>query len=146
MRFIFPIDGVTRLIEHAEQATERRPKWEQNFDRSLFLPEFKDVSDDDISALNGKHLDRTKIPAGLWMVKDHGVYLMSNGIGDKTDVVYANGFAPNENQVSGSDYCELLPAAELRIPKYIGERVTALVVDITDTDIGIYWQTVKAGK
>lgn len=89
MQFTFKIEAVRPLLEHTLKAGRHR-------------------------ALYG--LEDTAVP-GLWLVKDQGVYLMTNaepglrlpdGSGHH-QVVYAEGFGPEE-YMGGDDFAELIRA------------------------------------
>lgn len=73
----FKAGEVRRLVEHSKAAPEHRPSYED-----LFNPEYhkggkvKKGKDDWPDSNN---LDKSQIPAGLHLVGDQGVYLMSNG-------------------------------------------------------------------
>jgi hypothetical protein len=61
-------------------------------------------------------VDLAKVPAGLHLVKDSGVYLMSNGTPrllapgkkDSSQVVYAQGHSPADEWIGGDDFCDFL--------------------------------------
>jgi len=68
---------------------------------------------------------KDKIPAGLWLVKDEGIYLMSNGeqvVDSETGrlpVVYAKGYNPHKADVwekayavSSDDFCQFIPVKD----------------------------------
>ncbi|WP_427047232.1 DUF3085 domain-containing protein [Halomonas casei] len=100
----FKISDIKNMAEHARAAKEHRACLDQHFDENLWKEEFKKrkVSDDEVfSELNGSHLDGDKIPAGFWLVKDQGVYLMSNGLpvdkapdGKGMNISHAKGLKP----------------------------------------------------
>lgn len=73
MRLHFDRLLVSRLLAHAEAATEHSPTYAQLSDKAFHregvTAQFPSTSD----------LDLTKIPAGLMLVGDLGIYLMSNG-------------------------------------------------------------------
>jgi len=135
----FTVGDIRRAYEHAKNAVLHKPNMEQLFDPALHK---EGVARDRVGGqLNldknglvdvangwpdGNNIDNAKVPAGLWLVGDQGVYLMSNGCpGDKIKpdndglhVVYAEECDPKlsdewyENKVSifgGDDGCEFLP-------------------------------------
>lgn len=73
MKLHFDHALVTRLLAHAEAAIEHTPTYDQLYDPTCLRPgvQTRHPTYEDI--------DRTKIPAGLMLVGDQGVYLMSNG-------------------------------------------------------------------
>lgn len=118
---------IERLLAHAEAASERRATLTQLFDKSLRKPGHGarewGLQED---------VDPTKIPAGLWLVGDHGIYMMSNGLpllpfddGQKPNLcAYAREADPAQNAgrahdvkrqaFGGDDGCEFLDAALVR--------------------------------
>ncbi|MBS1063615.1 DUF3085 domain-containing protein [Gluconobacter wancherniae] len=118
---------IERLLAHAEAASERRVALTQLFDKSLRKPGHGarewGLQED---------VDPTKIPAGLWLVGDHGIYMMSNGLpllpsddGQKPNLcAYAREADPEQNAgkahdvkrqaFGGDDGCEFLDAALVR--------------------------------
>nr|WP_240906610.1 DUF3085 domain-containing protein [Komagataeibacter xylinus] len=73
MKLHFDHALAARLLAHAQAASEHSPTYDQ-----LVEPVFLKAG---VSSRHpiGADVDRTKIPAGLMLVGDHGVYLMSNG-------------------------------------------------------------------
>ncbi len=96
MRLHFDLAVVRRLLDHSKAATERSPTCDQLYE-GQFRRDGKDADLKSISASNfptADDVDPTKIPAGLWLVGDHGIYLMSNGrpplrpgVGDNLNIV-----------------------------------------------------------
>ena len=81
MRLHFDLALVQRLLNHSKAATERRPSLEQLYE-GRFRRDGKDADLDNITNANfpiADDVDPTKIPPGLWLVGDQGIYLMSNG-------------------------------------------------------------------
>ncbi|MBE7731269.1 DUF3085 domain-containing protein [Komagataeibacter sp. FXV3] len=79
MKLHFDRALVARLLAHAQAASEHSPTYDQLVD-----PAFLKAG---VSSRHpiGADVDRTRIPAGLMLVGDHGVYLMSNGYPDFSD-------------------------------------------------------------
>lgn len=94
----FSAAEVKRLYQHSQAATEHSPSFSQALDPKMHKggvmldSEGKEVKLDRKGApIDGwpdsKNVDTTKVPAGLWLVGDQGVYLMSNGTpGDRISV------------------------------------------------------------
>lgn len=73
----FKVKEVRRLVEHSKACKEHRPSYED-----LFSPEFHKggkVKKDENGWPDSENIDRSKLPVGLWLVADQGVYLMSSG-------------------------------------------------------------------
>lgn len=92
-RFDWLGEHVLRLLAHSKRSKERLPTYAQ------------------------RRLKR--VPAGLWFVKDEGVYLLSNGKLEEgrtpeTDglVAYAEGYGKGIH-VPGDDFVEFIPAKDL---------------------------------
>ena len=109
----FDLDKVRAQFDHAQRSDDFRPSFTEQFNE--FGDKCFGMDYDDIEAkLKGK------IKPALWLVKDEGIYLMSNGKGDdRPDVVYAKGFNPKERDrmdvwddaraaVGGDDFAELI--------------------------------------
>jgi len=80
MRLHFELALVQRLLAHAKNAPEHRPTFDQMCD-GQFRRDGTTFDFDGSSAEfpTSEDVDPAKIPAGLWLVGDRGVYLMSNG-------------------------------------------------------------------
>ena len=85
MRLHFDATLVRRLLEHSAAAPARAPTMEQMF-KGRFRRDGQDLAADalpldawpseaDVDSANNP----AKVPAGLWLVGDEGVYIMSNG-------------------------------------------------------------------
>jgi hypothetical protein len=108
MKATFDSDHVQRLLDESEAANgKRRGNFVQNYDVSFLR--------DDVSAARRKEIaleldsdgisfaidpeteiDPAKIPAGLWLVGDQGVYLMSNAAERNEQVAYADQSNPEK--------------------------------------------------
>ena len=81
MRLHFHAALVFRLLEHSKESAARSPTTEQLFEGRLR----KDGRDVDAHGLplaawpTEADIDPARIPAGLWLVGDQGIYFMSNG-------------------------------------------------------------------
>ena len=118
MDFTFKIKECLPLLVHSEKATAHRSLYG---DQSTSVP-------------------------GLWLVKDEGVYLMSNGQpglhvdpeDDKSKhmVIYAEGHGP-DTWLGGDDFVDLIDAAALR--KLFRETGKAkrrtFIIRVTETSI-----------
>ena len=134
-----PID-VAALLRDSAAAEKRRPTFDQQIAR---MGKAKGLTDEGAmeAAMSGAALDHSAgadIPAGLWLVKDDGIYLMSNAeFQDAPKVVYAQGYDPHEGEVwdkcrdvmGGDDMCEFVPADAFA--DVIAENCVAAVVRVT---------------
>lgn len=103
----FKLSELKNIAEHARTAPERRACLSQQLDRNIWKDEYKDqqLSDMDVlTKLGGKQVDESKIPKGFWLVKDRGIYLLSNGVpldkksdDEMMNLCYANGCNPSVN-------------------------------------------------
>ncbi len=81
MRLHFDQALVRQLLDHSKAATERSPSYDQLYE-GRFRRDGKDADLDNLGSDNfptADDVDPTRIPPGLWLVGDQGVYLMSNG-------------------------------------------------------------------
>lgn len=77
---LFEVGLVRQMLEHTRASEEHSPTFGQLADgRYRHDGRDWDPERDSIDTLNAKSVDLTKIPAGLNLVGDHAVYLMSNG-------------------------------------------------------------------
>ena len=91
----FKVGEVRKLLEHANGTNKHRVGVDILFNPKYHLGGKVKKKD---GWPDNNNLDKSKIPAGLWLVSGSGVYLMSNGLpgllkadGAKTNVVsYAN--------------------------------------------------------
>lgn len=97
----FDVQSVLDMANHATLCLEHRPSSLHYFDRRLWTDPNAGHSPQQIKLWRGKHIDTSQIPPALELVKDHGIYLMSNGIPVQRDtasrssrVAYAKGFDP----------------------------------------------------
>lgn len=81
MRLHFDLALVQRLLDHSKAATERSPSFDQLYE-GRFRHDGKDADLDNLCAGHfptADDVDPAKVPPGLWLVGDAGIYLMSNG-------------------------------------------------------------------
>ena len=145
MKLHFDHALVARLLAHAQAASEHSPTYDQLVD-----PAFLKAG---VSSRHptGADVDRAKIPAGLMLVGDHGVYLMSNGYPGFSDaegqanlVAYAVEADPRtcpddwydvkRASFGGDDGAEFLSADTIRkaLEATVGSR---LWIDVTPAQI-----------
>lgn len=140
MNLTFDAEHARALLVISEESTNRRPNFEQlhepQFWRDDMAPERRAALQKDIDEngfamdVNIDDIDCSKIPAGLWIVGDHGVYLMSNVTSEEAKaapvahVCYADEVNPekmpteewHDNKVvifGGDDGVEFISAEEL---------------------------------
>jgi hypothetical protein len=109
MRLHFDAALVRRLLDHSKAAPTRKPTMEQLFDGQYR----KDGQDVDLDTLavgswpTAVDVDPSKLPPGLWLVGDRGVYLMSNGspalLVDPTKTVNVVAFAAEADPAKRPD-------------------------------------------
>ena len=122
-KLTFCADDVRKMLEHARACNSHKPTMGQQFD-ALGDKAFDMKYDDIVEAM-------PDVGPGLWLVKDSGIYLMSNGNpGQPEDpakpegkllVAYAEGYeagSPDEWErsraaVGGDDFSEALMDAEI---------------------------------
>lgn len=103
-RLVFAIAALQPLIDHARAAPSSRPILEDCFVEPGADPVHlkPGATPDEDGFVDSTHVDVSKLPKGLLLVKDHGAYVMSGGNppllktgeGKVHEVVYANGCDP----------------------------------------------------
>lgn len=143
----FKLSELHGIAEHARSAPKRRACFSQQFDRDLWKKEYQEqqVSDMDImTKLKGKQVDEAKIPRGFWLVKDNGVYVMSNGFpldkksdGEDMNICFAKGCNPSvdgnwydtaRSKLGGDDGVFFLPLDFYDISVERGKRTLSINV------------------
>jgi hypothetical protein len=116
MKLRFSIEQAKKLKEITLAAEKRRPTYDQLFVEEIY-PENEIVYEGD--SPDADAIDQSTLEPSFWFVKDHGIYLMSNGILNKDEkiIIYAENFDPrttedwyhhldalNEELEDGSDF------------------------------------------
>lgn len=127
---VFDAAAILPLLTHAKACAKHSPTYDQMFDPA-FLKEGRRLREDETPAMHDIDLER--IPWGLHLVADDGVYLMSNGeprdivsgsAGGRSRVCHAQGIDPQresfddwwERKVShmgGDDQVLFLPGEDV---------------------------------
>ena len=109
MRLHFDQALVRQLLDHSKAATERSPSYDQLYE-GRFRRDGKDADLDTLGSDNfptADDVDPTRIPVGLWLVGDQGIYLMSNGkpalLVDPADTRHVVAHAAEANPAAGVD-------------------------------------------
>lgn len=122
----FSLAALAPLYEHAKAAREGRPAYEQMCDPAFLKAGCQMPA---TGWLTEKEMDYAKIPRCFHLVKDAGIYLMSNGqpylqnpkdvLRDPTTThgwcIYAQGYGPAadydaiRDAVGGDDFVEIIP-------------------------------------
>lgn len=81
MRIHFDLTLVQKLFDHSKAATARGATYDQLYEGKFRKDgkDFKPKKGDEKAYPESEDIDETKITAGLWLVGDQGIYLMSNG-------------------------------------------------------------------
>ncbi len=137
----FNLKDVQELADHAKSCEEHSPVFAQILDPAYAKDGTPKMSEEEMFRSGSDHVDLKKIPAGLWLVKDSGIYLMSNGTpglmaGEKSHkIVYAKGYNPNTDEdvwdrcrdaVEGDDFGEFVPIEWLDISVEEGKRTFSI--------------------
>jgi hypothetical protein len=140
----FSLKLLSPMAQHTEEAATHAPTLEQQFDKTLWKKGL-DLHEDEIFRSNGDHIDLAKVPPGFWLVKDRGIYMMSNGRprqlldagATKSYVVYAKGYQPGVDEdwfdracdaVGGDDFVQFIPLEWFAAAKSAGKRVLTIRV------------------
>jgi len=95
------------------------------------------------------YVNETTDEYGLWLVKDHGIYVMSPSKerdltkDDNTHVIYAQGYSPKvgddlwdrTHAVSGDDFAEFIPLDERQVVRL--ENGGDLTIRLSETQLEI---------
>lgn len=146
MILTFDTAAVRALLQHAQAATTHEPTYGQ-----LFELQYRKPGREGVENPTRDDVDFARIPAGLYLVGDHGVYLMSNadrGAGDqgRPPVAYARETNPNELEFDqwwsakrasfgADDGVEFLDARESIEPWLERARGDTVQIDVTPTSI-----------
>lgn len=145
MRLTFDRTRVHALLEHALAASERRPTFAQLYD-----PAYRKAGREHVSEPEGSDIDRSRIPAGLWLVGDQGVYLLSNADpgptrppeiapayareADPERLAFEDWWAAKHASFGGDDGVEFLSAASIQ--SWLDEsRGDTLIADVSSEHI-----------
>lgn len=161
MDLTFDAKHTRALLEVSEKSTSRRPNFEQMHDPQFWRD---DLAPDRRAALQKsldekgfamdvgiEDIDTSNIPAGLWLVGDQGVYLMSNvtseeaKAGPVAHVCYADEVNPEKMEFDawydakrqifgGDDGVEFLPAQALE-GALEGDKFR---LDMTPSSLSVY--------
>lgn len=146
----FNLKDVKELVEHARNSEEHSPTFSQMLDPQYAKDGTPEMTDEEMFKSGHRHVDYKKIPAGLFLVKDSGIYLMSNGHpGLKLDetrhkVVYAKGYNPDTDEdvweksrwaVGGDDFSEFIPLEWFDISEKEGKRTFS--IRMTETSMSL---------
>ena len=131
----FPVEEVHRLIKHSRNATTRRSTVSQGYDEQL------------------NQINNPEIPPGLILVKDEGIYLLSNGqipVGQSPKSLgllsYAIGFDPKRDvnvwerarrAMGGDDVAEAIGLEQFE--PIAGKRSGYLAIRITRIHFFFSW-------
>jgi len=119
----FKLKDVLKLYNDAKEDKEHEPSFTDLYN-SEYLKEGEAIEHGERATL--EQIDKSKIPAALKLVKDNGIYLMSNSVSSnkkgleengECPLVYAEGFNPEEDDVydkcryavGGDDFAEGFP-------------------------------------
>ena len=107
MEIRFDALHVIRELKDSILATERSPNlaqlsdpeyWVDDLDENIRAEWMRNIDNDDFFTVPLESIDKRKIPSGLFLVGDQGVYLMSNAsrkISEERSPCYAYGINPN---------------------------------------------------
>lgn len=136
-KLFFDSAEVWEQLKHALASPDHSSTLDQHLE---YVMRTKGVdSDAAFALLSSVEMPTQEVPAGLWLVKDDGIYLMSNAVaGRDGHVAYAVGFNPTNNVgvwdaarevVGGDDFEEFLPASMFPEGPYEDPR-TRVIIDV----------------
>ena len=145
----FAIIEILPILDHSEAADAQRPSFEDVFDPEMWKPGAKPNA---AGYVESDQIDTSKIAPSVLIVKDDGVYLMSNGKpmlvdlthGKRSVVAYAKGLDPSAGYgviraaVGGDDFSERLQVAAIREAIARAPGATTFVVELSEETIS-FW-------
>ena len=143
----FSMEAVAGLCEHAKQARTRRMTMEA---RAAHYGEDKALTE---QPDEGEVAEPT-----LWLVKDHGIYLMSNGTwdkeaGERSPVTYADGYSPDDEPdlwdrcrqaVGGDDFAVDVPLSW--VATAVARRESEFRLFWTERQYGLQFNGIAVGR
>lgn len=146
----FPLDDTLKtIVAHARSAPTRKPNY-----ADLYEPDLRRDGKEPADGVfpSADDIDPAKIPHGLWLVKDRGVYLMSPGEphlpdvdGSKSSMVaYALEANPADEDcydaarsiMGGDDGCDRLDLEFFE--QAIAQGMGAVLVEVSDTSLSLF--------
>lgn len=164
MKLHFDADAVRQLLAHAVGAPAHRPTFEQLFDGACRKDghTIDPLTVSDLTRPTGADADVGKVPAGLWLVGDQGIYLMSNGqppllrdgTGSSHVLAYAREADPVRNQNTwwttkrfafGADDGVVFLEAVFVIAMLAASRGSLAAIDLTPRQVAVTGPANPAG-
>lgn len=145
----FAIIELLPILAHSESADAQRPSFSDVFDPEMWKEGAKPNAR---GYVESDQVDTGKIPPSVLIVKDDGVYLMSNGTpmlvdparGTRSVVAYAKGLDPSTGYeviraaVGGDDFAERIQVAAIREAISRAPGATTFVVELGEETIS-FW-------
>jgi len=141
----FDLPDVLGLADHACRSVEHRPATVHYHDKRLWINAEAGYTPREIQSMRGRHVDSRKIPPALDLVRDDGIYLMSNGIpvqrepcGRSSKVAYADGFDPLNDErweefarayLGRKDFSLPVPLSWIRRAQSRSSKSLTLIID-----------------
>lgn len=100
MKATFDADHLLELLALSEAAAKRRPTftqllepdlWSDDMDAERRSEALKIIEAGGLPRIHGEDIDDQKVPAGLMLVGDEGIYFMSNAMSDEVEALRAEG-------------------------------------------------------
>lgn len=139
----FAAREIARIVDAAKKAKAHRLSYNEQWDDNMHKGGVVKLGDDGQPDLN--NIDPSKVGPKLWLVKDRGVCLMSNGVVTDTQrpaVTYADGLSPKDDyydlarQIMGGDDCvEALPLDDFE--DLLDHGADVIEIHVTESSIAI---------
>ncbi len=145
----FAIIDILPILAHSEAADAQCASFSDIFDPEMWKPGAKPNA---AGYVESDQIDTSKIAPSILVVKDDGVYLMSNGKpmqvdpahGTRSVVAYAKGLDPSAGYdviraaVGGDDFAERIQVAAIREAIASARGATTFVVELGEETIS-FW-------
>ena len=159
---VFDIDGVRQCVQHAMNSDRHTPAF-ADYDNPAFYPRGRVpyIVDPQTGSrrVDSEKIDTRRVPPALWIVKDDGIYLVSNGFPkmpgrdpahpSRMFVVYARGFNPDVDPdvhdaacaaAGGDDFAEPVEIVPDLLAFIADPQAGALVVQMNETHLSVeFW-------
>ena len=160
---VFDIEGVRRCVRHASRCTRHTPAF-ADYENPAFYPHNRVpyLVDPQTGAqrIDSGQIDTQRVPPALWIVKDDGIYIVSNGMPkmpgedpahpSRMFVVYARGFDPDTDPdvhgaacaaAGGDDFAEPIEIDPDLLAFIADPQAGALVVQMSETRMAVeFWR------
>lgn len=142
-KLVFTASSIAEIVKISQEGTIFRISFEEQFDPANHVG--GTIKLDGKGYPDTKNIDPKKLGPKLWLVKDRGVYLMSNAVTNDAEpprVVYASGLSPQDDyydhsrDIMGGDDC-VIPLPVDEFDRAIKAGATEIHIMVTPSSVRI---------